>query len=191
MKMKTKGTIIKILACFLLIFLVIGAIACNWNKLKLQMEFSDFRHALAQENLDNMHLLIYYMHPSILTPAPLRVEDLIRFSMLQDSSVRMITVGNKQLKEHTDLLNRVDANAVETVREKSPRIDARLCCIFETEQNGKVLEIAVGGVSNSVLVNGIEVEYSDIFRDIMEPFVTAEEMELLDYIFKGKLYLGE
>lgn len=174
------------LRCFVLALLALTILSgCQADDRQLQQECEDFSQILEHETLDGLCLKIYYLDPSVLTRAPLTVDDLI-----DSRSVHMIVVDSEQLKEHIELLNQMTVDNLVPVKHTShyaTRLNARLCYIFETDNNGKVLEVAVGGLNNSVFVNGIEVEYNDIFRDIIEPFVTEEEMVRLEYIFRGEL----
>lgn len=180
--MKSKTTML--LSYFVLALLAVTVLAgCRGNDVQLQKAFKDFSQILEQETMDALRLKIYYIHPSILTRAPLTVDDLIRGNLS-----RKVVVDSEQLKEHVDLLNQLNADSLVPVKHTS-YLNARLCYIFETDDNGKVLEIAIGGENNNVFVNGVEVEYNDLFRNVVKPFLTEEVMVDLEYIFSGEYFI--
>ncbi len=157
---------------------------CRENNMQLKKAFNGYSQVLEQETLDGFCLKVYYMPPSILTRAPLTVDDLIH-----SSSTQKIEIDSERLKEHIDLLRQLNSDSLVPVKHTSPLV-ARLCYIFETDNDGTILEIAVGGTDNSVFVNGIEVEYNDLFFDVIKPFLTEEVINDLTYIFSGKLLVS-
>lgn len=58
-------------------------------------------------------------------------------------------------------------------------LDARLCCIFESDRAGQVLRLTLGGKDNSIFVNGVEVENFELLRDLLVAFVSEETMRVL------------
>ncbi len=163
------------------LFVVTVLIGCGKTDKQLRIACEDFSQSLNLKTLDGLCLKIYYIDPSILTRAPQSVDNLISSDFRHE-----ITVDSEQLKEYVDLLKQLNIQNMVPVKETS-YLHARLCYIFETEQNEKKLEIAVGGENKSVFVNGVEVAYNDVFQDILEPFVTEEVMNDLEYIFEGTL----
>ena len=181
----------KFLKCFVLILLifaiVVGVFVCfRWNHIKLHYELRDFSKTLEQGTLDGLTLKIYYIGPDVLTQMVLRVSDLVEGKACS----QVIVVDSEDLKEHIDSLNRLNINNLVPVRYKS-HLHARMCYIFETDNKEKILEVAFGGFENpTVFVNGIEVAYNDVFRDIVEPFVTEEVMADMEYIYRGEIKPG-
>ena len=175
-----------LLGCIIGVIFVISLFAgckrINGVDMKLHDSFITLLNALEQEAPDGLCLKIYYLDPSILTRAPLTTEDLINFP-----GVKEIIVDCQHLKEHVDLLNQMKADNLVPVKNSS-NLNARLCYIFETNSDGKILEIAAGGAKNSVFVNGIEVEYNDLFRNVIIPFLTDEELIDVEHIFAGEYY---
>ena len=176
---------LKYFVLILLIFaIVVTVFVCSrWNRIKLHCELRDFSKTLEQETLDGLTLKIYYIGPDVLTQMPLRVSDLVEGK----AHPQVIVVDSEDLKEHIDSLNRLNINNLVPVRYKS-HLHSRMCYIFETDNKAKILEVAFGGLENpTVFVNGIEVAYNDVFRDIVEPFVTEEVMADMEYIYRGEI----
>lgn len=178
---------VTLLSCIIFAFFVInvftGCERINKADMKLHNSLKTFSNTLEQESLDGLCLKIYYIDPSILTRAPLTVDNLINFP-----GVREIIVDSQHLEEHVDLLNQLKADNLVQVTHSS-NLNARLCYTFETNRDGKILEIAFGGVNNSVFVNGIEVEYNDLFCNVIIPFLTDEELTALEHIFAGEYFM--
>lgn len=175
---------LKYFVLILLIFaIVVTVFVCSrWNRIKLHCELRDFSKTLEQETLDGLTLKIYYIGPDVLTQMPLTVSDLVN-----DNLTQIIVVDSESLKENIGSLKRLNTDSLVPVRYKS-HLDARMCYIFETDSKGKILEIAFHGLENpTAFVNGIEVAYNDVFRDIVEPFVTEEVMADMEYIYRGEI----
>jgi len=175
---------LKYFVLILLIFaIVVTVFVCSrWNRIKLHCELRDFSKTLEQETLDGLTLKIYYIGPDVLTQMPLTVSDLVN-----DNLTQIIVVDSESLKENIGSLKRLNINNLVPVRYKS-HLHSRMCYIFETDNKAKILEVAFGGFENpTVFVNGIEVAYNDVFRDIVEPFVTEEVMADMEYIYRGEI----
>ena len=175
-KMKPKSAIFLTCFVFTLLALVLF-VGCGKTDMQLQDAFDDYSRILAQELPDDLSLKIYYIGPLIATRAPLTVDDLIHFR-----NVHEIDIDSAHLKEHIDLLQQLKADHLVPVKQTS-FLDAKLCYIFETDSDGKVLEVAFGGIANSVFVNGIEVENNDIFLQVLDPFVAEDVMNDFEYFF--------
>ena len=186
-KKASRPFVLRFLLCAALLFLAIAAfVGCRWNHIKLHYKLKDFSETLEQETLDGLTLTIYYVDPSTEAQYPISVSRLLEWD-----TVQAIVVDSEDLKEHIDSLKRLNADNLAPVRYKS-YLDARMCYIFETDSKGKILEVAFGGFNESptVFVNGIEVAYNDVFRAIIEPFVTEEVMADMEYIYRGEIKPG-
>ena len=167
-----------VFACFICVVILLALLTdFDRNDRQLQAEFDEFSKILQQDTEEELSLTIYYIDPSILTRFPLKIEDLV-----QCSDVQKIYVNSEQLTACWDVLKQLNAENITRVKEPS-YLDARMCYIFETERNGKVLEVAFGGNNQSVFINGIEVYNNHIFRDILELYVTESTMEQLECLF--------
>lgn len=187
--MQSKTTVY--FSLFMLTLLIIAVLAgCKWNNMdnnttQLNKSFRDFSQAIEQEMSNGLHLNIYYIDPSILTRYPLSVDELIHSSLVQT-----IVIDSVHLKENIELLKQLNADGLIPAKSKS-KLNARLCYIFETDNNEKILEVAIGGDNNSIFVNGVEVERDYRFRNVIEPFVSEEEMSDLEYIFEGTVKITD
>lgn len=132
-----------------------------------------FFELIESGNLSDISLTIYYMDPFTLTRLPVKIDDLI--SGKYDS--KKIVIDGNRLKEHIDLINRLNHTALKKVIKKS-YVNARLYYVFETDKNGNMFDICMGtGNGNSIFVNGIEVKYNDIFFDIIIPFLPEDDIQ--------------
>ncbi len=169
----------------LLSLLVVSGVAFYMEPgMQLKRELKEFRQTLMEEDLGGMQLKIYYTDPSLLTYAPMTREDLLNSFLTQE-----IVIDNDQLVQHGDILKRLNAEYLVPIKD-TDSMHARACYIFETEDHRIILEIIAGGLndSDSVYVNGIEVEYSDIFLAIVDPLVDEKTRWALDLFFKGHVY---
>lgn len=180
----------RIAAILLLLTLTFSFAACKKDaaygkETELQNALKDYSQVIEPELPDDLRLKVYYLDTSILTRAPLTVDNLIHFS-----GVNEIVIDCEHLKEHTDLLRQINTDRLTPVAEPS-NLHARLCYIFETDSAGELLVVAFGGENSSVFVNGVEVAFDDIFRDVIKPFVSEDVMNDLEYIYNGKIKLND
>ncbi len=72
------------------------------------------------------------------------------------------------------------------VKDKSD-IDGRIYYKFESEKEGKILDVAMWGEeTNSIFVNGFEVEGNDMFYDVIMPFLPEDAVkDLKAYLSRG------
>ncbi|MCL2152521.1 MAG: hypothetical protein FWH57_06115 [Oscillospiraceae bacterium] len=169
--MNTRKTIIQIL----LVLTAAIFVSCGGDNMRPEKTLKDFPKLIETEMFDGLSLTIHYISPSILTRAPLSVEGLINHS-----AVHKIVIDGNSLKEHIDLLKQINADALKPVKHKS-HLDARLCYVFETDKDGMILDVVIGGDDNSIFVNGLEVKNNDVFYDVIRPFLaedTAKELEV-------------
>jgi len=69
------------------------------------------------------------------------------------------------------LFKRMGATTLIPVLKKSPYLDAHIYYVFETEENGKLFDVAMWGIYGGVYVNGVEVNDNAIFYDAIMPFL--------------------
>lgn len=175
----------RLIATVLMLALVFSFAACGKGAVEteLQTALKDYTQVLEQDMPDGLRLKVYYLDPGILTRAPLTVEGLINSSLANE-----IVVDGARLKEHKDLLRQISADRLVPVAEPSG-LHARLSYIFETDDGEVVLVAAFGGADGSVFVNDVEVAFDGIFRDVVRPFLTEEEMDDFEYLYNGKIKL--
>ncbi|MBQ3356428.1 MAG: hypothetical protein IJG45_04855 [Oscillospiraceae bacterium] len=177
----------RLIALVFLLTLVFSLTACKKDAAETQLQnaLKDYSQVLAQDLPDDFSLKLYYLNPSIVTRVPLTVDRLIHFP-----EVNEILIDFEHLKEHTDLLRQINTDRLTPVAEPS-NLHARLCYIFETDSAGELLVVAFGGENSSVFVNGVEVAFDDIFRDVIKPFVSEDVLNDLEYIYNGKIKLND
>lgn len=88
------------------------------------------------------------------------------------------------MEKHIDLFKQITNTNLKPVKNKS-RIDARFYYFFETEKQGKILDVAMWGNNASVFVNGLEVDENDVFFTVVTPFLSEDELKDLE------AYLGK
>ena len=178
--MLAKKTIIYGLVAFGLIALNILT-GCGGNDMRPKDVMNSLAKLTEKKNFDDLSLTVYYIDPHILTTFPLSVEGLISFS-----SVKKIVINGNEVGEHIDLFKKIRKNEIIPVK-KTSRIDARFYYIFESVKDGKLLDVAMWGDDNSVFVNGLEIEGTDSFIDVVFPFLSEDAKNDLDkYLGKGE-----
>ena len=167
-----------VLGFSILILLAVTILAsCGGNDMQSKKASDYFSKLTEKENLDNLSLTIYYINPSILTRAPLSVDNLINHN-----AVHRIVVPGIELTENSDLFKNIGNVDFIPVKKKS-RINARLYYIFEAGEDGKIVDVAMWGDDSSVFVNGVEVKDNDVFYDVIRPFLTEDAVKELEIYF--------
>lgn len=166
---------------FFVLILFIGTIltSCGGNNMHPVKALNNFSKLIEKGNLDDLSLTIYYIDPSTCTLKPLSIDELLNME-----NVKKIVVKSNELKEHIDLLNKINSDAITPVKDK-PRIDARVYYVFETKKGGKIFSVAMWGEDNSIFVNDVAVKDDDVFYNAIIPFVPEDIVkELNPYINK-------
>lgn len=127
-------------------------------------------------NVSNLSLTIYYLSPFYYTFAPLDVDELIGGYYEH----KMVVDGN-MLEEYIDLLNQISSIELIPVENES-YIDARIYYVFEARNNRKIFDVAMWGDEWNVYVNGVEVKETDIFYDVIMPFLPEDAVSTLETV---------
>ena len=165
--MYIKNKAIMFLLLLLLLTTTIFLTGCGGDSTQQKDAVQDYLKTIENKGIYNLKLTIFYIDPQILTRAPLTVNDLINFE-----GVTKIIIDGNELEKHTDLLRQLDADKLNPIKKKSS-VDARIYYVFETSEGNKVLDVTMWGhnAKCSVFVNGLEVNYNDVFIDIIMPFL--------------------
>ena len=156
---------------------VLALSGCRAQPAPLQDALADYEKVLKTDGLDGLRLSVYYIDPSILTRSPLTEEQLLSFE-----SVQKFEVDNAQLLQHIELLKTINAEELTPVSNPSA-LNARLCCIFESDYAGQVLQLTLGGEANSIFVNGVEAENCELLHDLLAAFAPEEVLHVLNGYF--------
>ena len=167
--MKSWKARVGIVLCLLL---VVVAAYCVYPSLQLRGALMDYSNMMKGELPENFTLTIYYIDPQILTRAPLRIEDL-----KNNTDVTVITIESAKLAEHQELLRSMTASALQPLKEET-YLNARVYYVFSTGGRN-VLEVAMSSMDSHAYVNGIAVERDPIFGEIIAPFLSEADREIL------------
>ena len=172
--MKAKKIIF--LVCFistLVAITILAVFAGNYLRQKKELDESleSFLMLVESGNLDGLTLTINYASLTMDTPYPWGIEKLVKFTFCNK-----IVIDGDNLEEHFDLLKKISNVDFAPVMMK-PYLDARIYYIFETEEDGKILDVAMWGHSEYVteyaiiFVNGTAIKATDVFYEIIIPFL--------------------
>jgi hypothetical protein len=176
-----KRGLIICLSCILLVTALTGCQTPSESAEKqpepmtLEEAMADYTKMVAGELPKDLRLSIYYIYPKLDTRCPVTKEDLKTFH-----DVKVIVVESEELKGHLDLLRKLGPSVLEPVEEPS-YINARLYYVFEVGDSEVILDVVTGAERNdTIFVNGIEVETNPVFYELILPFLTEEDCEILD-----------
>lgn len=160
----------------LLILAIIMSVLLGWRDITLKISSAKFSKFIEQESLDDLTLTIYYMHPFNLTPFPVSVNALVDIRYEN----KIIIKGN-ELMVNIELLGELSTAELKLV--KHVDVEARLYYVFETNEDGKIFDVAFWGSDNSIIVNGIAVEKRDIFYDFIAQYLPEDAARDFGYSF--------
>lgn len=164
----------RVICLLLVLALAITLPGCTDARPETLDAVQKYLKALEGDIPDNLCLTIYYMSPQILTRRPLSADDLKAFS-----ETKVITVESDELKQHAELLRKLDYRMLQIAAEPS-YMNARLCYVFELGDQ-EILEVVISDIGGKVFVNGLEVEDDPIFYELIEPFLTEEAHDTLGF----------
>ena len=163
---------------FGLLILTLFAIAiltsCGGNDMRPEKALGKFSKEIENENLVKLSLTIYYMNPSTFTPFPLSVDDVI-----SGNYEHKIEIDGTRLAKHIELIKQINNNPLTPVKEKS-RINARIYYVFENIKGQKIFDVAMWGETDSIFINGVEVDGHRIFCDAIMPFLPEDATQELE-----------
>ena len=163
-----------IIILLILLLLTVTALGFAYSRSVWRAEraVSSLLRQIERGNINDITLTIYYELPASGW-FPTSVDSLI--SHLHHYR---IVIDGVQLEEHLDVFNRFHSINLVSVRRRTP-LDASIYYVFEDSNNRKIFDVAMFGSGGrgeglggaSIFVNGIEVEWNDIFIEIMLPFL--------------------
>ena len=140
--------------------------------LQIRIAMWEFSDSMASGIPEDLRLTIYFVDPGLLTRNPWSVEDLINAE-----GVKVIEVTDAQLRNEWPLTDKIDTSMLQSAQQKG-YLNARLYYVFKTHR-GKLLDVAISDIGGHVFVNGIEVEHNSLFYEIILPFLTGEDRQML------------
>ena len=133
------------------------------NRTKPIQEFSEY---LESGILNGITLTIYYMCTTIFS-RPVS-EDTIKERGWHEYKIE---VRGSPLEIYIDLITAMYEYVPTPVEQESPFVDIRLLYVFENERGDSLFRVSMWGLDESMYVNGVEVKESDIFYDVIIPFL--------------------
>lgn len=166
-----KYTVLKSLLLGVLVALLL--LGCSNPSIQLQEVLTDYSNMLEKELPEDLHLTIYYIDPGILTQYAVSTDRLVAFP-----GVTKITVESDELASHLELLKTLEFTALQPVQGDS-YINARLYYAFEVGDSEKILEVVISEIHGVVFLNGVAVENNPVFYELIIPFLSEEDREIL------------
>ena len=167
-----RKSIVALLVGFLLAITLSG---CSNTTNQLQDALQDYTQMVEGNCPEDLCLTIYYIDPHILTRKPISATELMNFP-----GVKKVIVESETLATQFERFKKLDASILKPIEENSD-INARLYYVFETGESGKILEVTICDADSSVIVNGIEVETNSVFYELIEPFLSQEDRNMLGF----------
>jgi hypothetical protein len=134
---------------------------------------------IENENISDLSLTIYYIHPSSLFFIPITSAD----DLIHRSSEKIVVNGS-DLLEHINLFKQINQDVLIPVMKKSHDFHFRVYYMLESKKNGKIFDVLMWGDEQSMFVNKVEIKENDIFYDIIIPFLSKDDAKTMEDIKK-------
>jgi len=171
------------LIIFALLFMIILS-GCGGSNVETKRIFTDFSRLIEDRDYENLRLTIYFRNPLLFPPrSSVNVERLIE---LYPGSTRKFIVEGNALVEHSYLLHQLsNVDMILPECETLPR-DVRIYYFIENMITGKMFEVVIQGCrTDPMFVNGVEIEWNEIFYDVIIPFLPEDAVESVE-VFLGR-----
>lgn len=169
----SKKIFLMVILCMLLVLTIFSG--CGGDSMRERNVENNASPLLDMDNLYNMTLTIHYIYTDILTSHPFSAECVI------DLERYVIVVQGNELVEYADYLKKLNTDIL-IPAESEGNLHARLVYVFETEEDGRILMVAVG-MNLCVQVNGVNYKSNDAFFDAIRPFMTEDALHVLRFFF--------
>ncbi len=155
----------------ILVFLILTSISLVYN--------IDRRHTFSEiverGDLSNLRLTIYFWHSHGLAEWNITINDIK--GGLYDYK---IVVKGSDLEKHIDLLEKLSNEPL--IPKQESDFDLLVYYVFTTKLGHKLYDVAIWGYDGkawNIYVNGAFVKDSDIFYDVILPFLPQDAADLL------------
>jgi len=144
-----------------------------------------FSEIVESGDLSNLRLTIYYLRGLDY------IRELTPISIRELKSIRhfKIVVEGSDLVKNLDSLKELSSEPIIALESNRP-VDAYVYYVFETKLGHKLYEVAMWTYwDNSIYVNGVIVNDSDIFYDVIMPYLPQDiALEFEDLINRSREY---
>jgi len=173
--------ILPLLSIVILISVVVGM-----NTMNSKISSIILPEFIERGEYDGLSLTIYYLSPFAESVAPLEINELIygnnppkkKNEILGLYDYRITSLGGYENFEILKQLANIDLVPIKN----ESRINARIYYVFENEKGQKICDVGMWGYpNNSVYFNGLEVEWNDVFSEVIIPCLpekAAKQLEL-------------
>ena len=177
-----KHKIITIMICYCLMAITLFGCAnpasVQDNKpeeVSLKDALKDYSQIVEGDMPEDARLTIYYISPDILTCVSVTPEQLKTFDC-----VTVITAGAEELKPYWENMKKLNASNLHAVEEKT-YVNARLYYVLEMGESLQLLDVVVNStIHGGVFVNGVEVENHPVIYEIISPFLSEHDRDVLN-----------
>ncbi len=157
---------------------------CNETK-EEQDSLSAFLSAIAEDDLQDMTLTVYYMDSIFIYAINTEVESLIKkceeTADNEDSPYHKRNIHSSAIQEHRSLLQQLDPRDL-VAKKDSIYTDARICLQFEKKETGQIWRLTYSafeddGATMYALFNGTPMNIKGYHKMILEAFLPNEYLQ--------------
>lgn len=183
MEKSKKNIFMVFILCLCLVLVLLFCIVLgNREYFSLRTALLTYRLELAVKKSNSFTIEVFYVDPSILTRYPWRAEEVIDVCNHHSAPGNQYEDGRYPYGQYEygsgcdELLMRL-AKANIKKNENPEDMNARICFIIKNRQGKSRIEIVmqatrVFGPVDTVFINGVNVEYDDIFGQFYEELIT-------------------
>ena len=170
--MKHKKRIVLIALCLLAFF-----VFCACSEQTDQTEQTPgilhaYTEVIKEDVPNDLTLTIYYDNVNAESVASKSLESFLNQSIWD---MKKIVASAKALRLNLPLLRELDDSVLKPITDETHELYEDVCVYYVFERNGeKILDVIINRFYSDVIVNGVYVEYDDIFVDIIAPYAPVQ-----------------
>ncbi len=171
---KTRKTISLIIVLLVAITSLCGCEKPDSVKHKL---VRDLRALAKIDNFDDLYMSIYWLKPGVTTRYPYSKQDLI------DRADNVCRFQGDEIEGKLEWFGQIREKDIEVVEQTSSEW-ARFYIIIQSFSEGKIFDFLLFGTSDSkinLIVNDVEIVWSDKLLDALQPLLILNEEALFDF----------
>lgn len=160
-----KKIVLLFIILLILLSSIIAFISFSEKNMKPEKALKKFTREIEKGSLKNMSLEIYYFKSLTFTPYTFTSKDLIN-----GLNVTKVIINGNELEKNIEVLRQISEDSLIPLEQNS-LIDARIYYVFKNKRGRKIFDVTMWGSNDSIFVNEYEFEGTDIFYDILMPFL--------------------
>jgi len=182
--------IYKKLVVLLLLITLLNSSSCGLHDERAQSIFTNFSNLIENGDYENLRLTIFFSCPLHMRSHGGRsFEDLKSEYYEGGGFVQKFVIEGNELAEYINLFHQFNDFYIKPTYIHPILPDARIYYFFENILTGYTFEVIIENIHFRLFVNRVEVEWNEIFYDIILPFLPEDIIETIEIALNRRPFL--